>query len=175
MLNNPWCWACLYCRNPTLAKCGDETQTPKVGDLESSGTPECLEFNSKTQKTSHWGVLWCHWKGLEAQILKMASHWSFGHMQPKLWAKERPGVKLPVWLPTTKSRESTSSRHLIWECDMALERSRRGIQLWCRPRCDRILQSGVMSSQSPGTPTGIVSRQFRDSNLGVPRRWAIWM
>ncbi len=23
----------------------------------------------------------------------MASHWSFGHMKPKLWAKERPGVK----------------------------------------------------------------------------------
>jgi hypothetical protein len=30
------------CRNPTLAKCGDETHTPKVGDLESSGTPESL-------------------------------------------------------------------------------------------------------------------------------------
>jgi hypothetical protein len=42
----------------------------------------------------------------------MASHWSFGHLQPKLWAKEGPGVKLPVWLPTTKSRESTSSRPL---------------------------------------------------------------
>jgi len=25
----------------------DETPTPKVGDLESSGTPECLEFDSK--------------------------------------------------------------------------------------------------------------------------------
>jgi hypothetical protein len=31
--------------------------TPKVGDLESSGTPECLEFDSKAQNTSHWGVL----------------------------------------------------------------------------------------------------------------------
>jgi hypothetical protein len=29
----------------------------KVEDLESSGTPECLEFNSKAQNTSHWGVL----------------------------------------------------------------------------------------------------------------------
>jgi hypothetical protein len=34
-----------YC-NPTLAKCEDETHTPKVGDLESSGTPECLEFDN---------------------------------------------------------------------------------------------------------------------------------
>jgi hypothetical protein len=26
----------------------------------------------------------------------MASHWPFGHLQPKLWAKEGPGVKLAV-------------------------------------------------------------------------------
>jgi hypothetical protein len=31
--------------------------TPKVGDLESSGTPECLGFNSKAQNTSMRGVL----------------------------------------------------------------------------------------------------------------------
>jgi hypothetical protein len=27
--------------------------TSKVEDLESSGTPECLEFDSKAQNTSH--------------------------------------------------------------------------------------------------------------------------
>ncbi len=37
-------------------KCEDETPTPKVGDLESSGTPERLEFDSRGQNTSHWGV-----------------------------------------------------------------------------------------------------------------------
>jgi hypothetical protein len=42
----------LKFRNPTLAKCEDETHTPKVEDWESSGTPECLEFNSKGQNTS---------------------------------------------------------------------------------------------------------------------------
>jgi hypothetical protein len=98
----------------------------------------------------------------------MASHWPFGHLQPKLWAKEGPGVKLTVWLPTTKSRESTSSRTPNWECDTSLERSRRGLQLWFRPRCDPTVQSGVMSSQSPGTPPGTISGQFRDFNPGVP-------
>jgi len=39
-------------------------------------------------------------------MLKMALHRPFGHLQHKLWQKERPGVKLPVWLPTIKSRES---------------------------------------------------------------------
>jgi hypothetical protein len=69
----------------------------------------------------------------------MASHWPFGHLEPKLWAKEGPGVKLAVWLPTTKNRESTSCQHPIWECNTSLKRSRRGLQLWLRPRRDSTL------------------------------------
>jgi hypothetical protein len=33
--------------------------------LESSGTPECLKFDSKAQNTSHWGVL-----GVIGKVLK---------------------------------------------------------------------------------------------------------
>ncbi len=98
----------------------------------------------------------------------MPSPWAFGHLSPKLWEKEGSGVKLAVWLPTTKSQESTSSRPLNWECDTSLERWRRGLQVWFRLRCDQTLQSGVMSSQSPGTPPG----QFRD-NFGTPT-WESW-
>jgi hypothetical protein len=47
---------CLCC-NPTLAKCEDETHTPKVGDLESSGTPKNSELDCRGQNTLHWGVL----------------------------------------------------------------------------------------------------------------------
>jgi len=54
-----------HCRNPTLAKCEDETHTPKVGDLGSSKTPECLEFDSRGQNTLHWGVL-----GVIGKVLK---------------------------------------------------------------------------------------------------------
>jgi hypothetical protein len=93
----------------------------------------------------------------------MASHWPFGHLSPKLWAKEGPGVKLAIWLPTTKSRESTSSRSPNWKCDTSLERSWRGLQDLFRPRRDQTLQSGVMSAQSPKTPTGTI----RD-NFGTP-------
>jgi hypothetical protein len=98
----------------------------------------------------------------------MASHWSFGHLQPKLWAKEGPGVKLAIWLPTIKSRESTSSRPQNWECDTALERSRRGLQLWLRPRRDQTLQSGVMNAQSPGTPIGTPIGTISGLQLGSP-------
>jgi hypothetical protein len=52
-------------RNPTLAKCEDETHTPKVGDLESSKTPESLEFDRKGKNTSPWSVL-----GVIGKILK---------------------------------------------------------------------------------------------------------
>jgi hypothetical protein len=36
---------------------------------------------------------------------KMGSHRPFGHLKHKSWPKERPRVKLAIWLPTTKSRE----------------------------------------------------------------------
>jgi hypothetical protein len=52
-------------RNPTLAKCGDETHTPKVGVLESSETSEYLEFDSKAQNISHWSVF-----GVIGKVLK---------------------------------------------------------------------------------------------------------
>jgi hypothetical protein len=42
----------------------------KVGDLESFGTPEGLEFNSKAQNTSHWGVLGVTGKGLKHRYRK---------------------------------------------------------------------------------------------------------
>jgi hypothetical protein len=46
------------CRNPTLAKCGGEAQhLEKLEGLESFGTPERSELNSKAQNTLHWGVL----------------------------------------------------------------------------------------------------------------------
>jgi hypothetical protein len=134
--------ATVLVATPLWPSVGVKPNTPKVGDLESSGTPKCLEFNNKAQNTSHWGVLKVIGKVLKLRYRKWPR---IGHLSPKLWAKEGPGVKLAVWLPTTKSRESTFSRPLNWECNMALERSRRGLQLWFRPCRDQTLQLGVMS------------------------------
>jgi len=50
---------------PLWVKWEDETPTPKVGDLESSGTPERLEVDNRGQNTSHWGVL-----GVIGKVLK---------------------------------------------------------------------------------------------------------
>jgi hypothetical protein len=49
------------------------------------------------------------------------------------------------------------SRHQIRAFHMALERSRRGLQLWFRPCRDRTLQSGVMAVQSSNSPVETIS------------------
>jgi hypothetical protein len=95
---------------------------------------------------------------------EMASHWSFGHLQPKLWAKEGPGV------PITKSWELTRSQCALGECDTALESFQRRLQVWFRPHPDRRPGQEARMSQSLGSPK---SGQFRDSILGVLGKSAI--
>jgi hypothetical protein len=50
---------------PLWPSVGVKPNTSKVGDLEPSGTPECLEFDRKAQNYSHWGVL-----GVIGKVLK---------------------------------------------------------------------------------------------------------
>jgi hypothetical protein len=105
----------------------------------------------------------------------MASHWSFGHLQPKLWAKEGSRVKLAVWLSTIKSRESTRSRRALGECNTSLKRSWQGLQYWFKPCPNLRSGRGVMAIQSPGSLMGTHSGQLRDSISGVPGKSDIRM
>jgi hypothetical protein len=102
---------------------------------------------------------------------KMASHGPFGHLQLKLWSKEGPGIKLAVWLPTTKSRESTRPQCVQMECNIPLKSSWGELQVYFRSRSNPRSEPRVMSSQSPRSKLG----QFWDSSLGVPGIKAISM
>jgi hypothetical protein len=42
-----------FVTTPLWPSVGVKPNTSKVGDLESSGTPECLEFDRKAQNTLH--------------------------------------------------------------------------------------------------------------------------
>ncbi len=154
----------------------------KSEDLESSGTPECSELDSKAQNTSHWGVLGVIGKVLKRRYRKWPR---IGHLdicRPSYGQKKgresncqfdsRPLKVGDRYLPDLRIE---SARPPNWECDTSLKRWRRGLQVWFIPCRDQTLQSGVMSSQSPRTPHGTVLGQFRDSNLGVPGKRAIWM
>jgi hypothetical protein len=102
----------------------------------------------------------------------MALHELFRHLQHKLWAKKRPGVKLAIWLPTTKSQELTRFRCVQVKCDTPLESSRWELQLWFKPYPNPNSGREVMIVQSPGSPN-------RDS-FGTPpwesrEKKTIWM
>jgi hypothetical protein len=55
----------FFVATPLWPSVGVKPNTSKVGDLGSSGTPECLEFDRKAQNTSHWDVL-----GVIGKVLK---------------------------------------------------------------------------------------------------------
>jgi hypothetical protein len=109
----------------------------------------------------------------------MGSHCSFGHLKHKLWPKERPGVELAVWLPTTKSRESTRFTWLQTKCHILLESSWRELQLCFRPRRNPRSARKVMRLQSRRSPGwrsfGTPMRESRESrNKKAISMWAPW-
>jgi hypothetical protein len=79
---------------------------------------------------------------------KMGLDDPFGHLQHKLWPKERPGVKLAVWLPTTESQESTWFPCVQVACNTPLKSSRRGLQLRFTPHHNQRSAQEVMNPQS---------------------------
>jgi hypothetical protein len=82
----------------------------------------------------------------------MGLHDSFGHLKHKLWSKERSGVKMAIWLPTTKSQESIRFPRVQVACDIPLKSSWRGIQLFFRPHCNWRSTCEVMGPQSCKSP-----------------------
>jgi hypothetical protein len=103
---------------------------------------------------------------------KMSLHGSFGHLQHKLCAKERPKVKLALWLPTTKSRESTRPRCVQRGVQHTVGKlSRRDTSLLETSFQLEVLAKSYDLVKSRESKPG----QFRDSTLGVPGQKAIWM
>jgi hypothetical protein len=98
----------------------------------------------------------------------MALHVPLKHLEHKLCAKEKPGVKLVIWLPTTKSRESTRRRCVQVECNTPLESSQGEIQVCFRLHPDRRSERGVTSCQSPGSPNRDSFRTISGLPLGSP-------
>jgi len=130
----------------------DETHTPKSGNLESSGIPKNSESIAGV-KTPHIEVFFISMERSWIVDVQNGLVWAIWTSAAQVMIKEGPGVKLAVWLPTTKSRESISSRRLQKECNMALESSQGELQLWFRPHSNRRSKPGDMNAQSPGSST----------------------
>ncbi len=132
------------CHNPTLRQVwgwNSHSQKWELGVLRDS-----QKLRVWLQGSKHL-ALKCslyRWKGLEVQMSKMASHEPFGHLQHKLWSEEGPGIKLAVWLPITKSWESTRPWCVQVECDTKLESSWGELQVCFQPHSNRRSELGVM-------------------------------
>jgi len=102
----------------------------------------------------------------------MASHEPFGYLQHKLWSKKGLGVKLAVWLPTTKKSGIDPTPVCVGGVQHTVEKLLR--------RATSLLQTSSQLevwARSYELPKSWESNpgQFRDSSLGVPRLKAIWM
>jgi len=143
----------------------------KVGDLESSGTPECSELDNKAQNISHWGVL-----GVIEKVLKRR-YWKWPRIGHSDICSPSYGQK--------KGRESN------WQFDS------RPLKVGNRPLPDVRIESATWRWKDLDecynfgldlVAIGLHSRelwpfkvpriqlgQFRDSISGVPTKCAIWM
>jgi len=99
---------------------------------------------------------------------EMGSHDPFGHLKHKLWQKKWLGVKLAVWLSTTKSRELTRFPCVHVACNMSLESSQRGLQLYFKTHLHWRFSHKVMGPQS--------RRRLNFNNFGQNDiwMWASW-
>jgi len=153
----------------------DETPTPKVGDLESSETPGCLELDSKAQNTFHWGVLGVIGNFLKRRYRKwprighldicspsygqkkgQESNWQFDSRPLKVGNRPLPDLRI----------ESAT-----WRWKDIDEGYNFGSDLVAIRFCSREL----WASKVPRLQPGQFRDNFRDSNLGVPGKRAIGM
>jgi hypothetical protein len=87
----------------------------------------------------------------------------------KLWQKEGLGVKLLIWLPTTKSWESTWPWCMQVECNTPLKRSQGELQVCFKSHPNQRPEHRVMTSQSPKSLNVATLALARDQGKGVAR------
>jgi hypothetical protein len=76
-------------------------------------------------------------------------------------AKRKAGVKLPIWLPTTKNWESPWVPCMTVACHIPLKRFWRGLQIFFRIHLDRRSKKKLWVSKVVGIPIlGILGLQL---------------
>jgi hypothetical protein len=93
---------------------------------------------------------------------EMGSHDPFRHLKHKLWPIKRLG--LAVWLPTSKHQESIRFPCVQVACDIPLESSRWGLQLYSRPHLNRRSAKKVIGPKVTKVP----SLRISELSLGSP-------
>jgi len=124
---------------------------PKWGLGSPSGLPKFHSSISRV-KTPHLEVFFMSLKNYWSVDVENGLAWTIWTYVAKLWQKEGSRVKLTIWLPTTKSRESIQPRCVQMECDTPLKSSQGELQVCFRPHLNQRSEQRVMNSQSPDSP-----------------------
>jgi len=85
-------------------------------------------------KTPRIGVFFISLESYQSVHVENGFTWAIWRYSAQVMAKEKPGVKLTIWLLTTKSQKSTWPQCVQVECDTPLENSWQELQLCFRPR-----------------------------------------
>jgi hypothetical protein len=97
-------------------------------ELESKWTSKISKSNFNGENPSPWRVFYIIGKLLKRRCPKWARMIYLDICNTR-WPKERLGIKLTIWLPTTESQESTRFPCVQVACNTPLKSSRRGLQL----------------------------------------------
>jgi len=104
-------------------------------------------------------------------MFKMSLHNPFEHLKHKLGPKERLGIKLTIWLPTTKSRESPRFPCVQVACDISLESSWWGLQPFFKPHLNQWSTNKIVGPQSCERPVMRISRLPGQNDIWVLVPW----
>jgi hypothetical protein len=124
---------------------------PKWGLGSPSRLPK-LQSSIAGVKTPHLEAFLISLKIYRSVDVENGLAWAIWTSVAQVMAKRRPGVKLTIWLPTTKSRESSRLWCVQVECSTPLESSQGELQVCCRPHPNRRSEQKVMNLQSPKSP-----------------------
>jgi hypothetical protein len=137
---------------------GVNPNTWKSWELESSGTPECSELDSKGQNTSHWSVIGVIGKVLKRRYRKCPRIGNSDICSPRYGQK--------------KGRESN------WQFDSrpiidAFPTSDLGVQYGVEKistRATTLVQTSSRSNSAVGSYGGSKFRESRQDKIGTPFR-----
>jgi hypothetical protein len=139
----------------------------KSEDLESSGTPECSELDSKAQNTSHWGVLSVIGKLLKRRYRKWPRIGHLNICSPSYGKKKGRESNCQFDSRPLKVRNQPLSDLLIESAIRRWKDLDEGYKFGSDLVAIRLRSPELWAPKVPGLHSGQFLGQFRDSHPGV--------
>ncbi len=131
---------------------GNITLTLSKWGLGSPPRLPKLQSSNAGVKTLYIGVLFISLESYQNVNVENGLIWAIWTFAAQVMTKKRSKIKLTIWLPTTKSQESTRPQCVQVECNTPLKSSWQELQVCFRTHPNRRSEQRVMTSQSGKSP-----------------------